>query len=279
MNESKPIIPEEIRLRKGARTGKELTPDVLDYLNSGTIESVNLTEWLAVDHMRLLEQVTTELALQEQGARMLLALETAHGQSTMKTIAAIAEQWLIVIGAMRHSDGERLLARLAAHPSDSVRCWAAFATALSHETLEDKLSHSRPYAADRHFGVREIAWMAVRDAIAADAQAAIRLLTPWVEEADANLRRFAVEATRPRGVWARHITELKAHPEWAMPLLEPLKADPSKYVQDSVGNWLNDASKTTPEWVVDVCHGWLRSSDQPATKRIAARAQRSLPKG
>ncbi|GBF71883.1 DNA alkylation repair protein [Paenibacillus sp. 598K] len=279
MNESKSIIPEEIRLRKGARTAKELTPEVLDYLNSGAIESVNLTEWLAVDHIRLLEQVASELTLHEQGARMLLALEATQGQSTMKVIAAIAEQWLIVIGAMQQADGERLLARLVAHPSDSVRCWATFATALSHETLEDKLSHSRPYAADRHFGVREIAWMAVRDAVAADAQAAITLLTPWVADADANIRRFAVEATRPRGVWARHIAELKTYPEWALPLLEPLKADPSKYVQDSVANWLNDASKTRPEWVVDVCQGWLRDSDHPATKRMASRAQRSLPKG
>ncbi|QDY86331.1 hypothetical protein FQU75_00275 [Paenibacillus polymyxa] len=84
--------------------------------------------------------------------------------------------------------------------------------------------------------------------------------------------------TRPLGVWAKHISELKAHPELALPLLEAVQSDPAKYVQDSVGNWLNDASKTPPEWVLQVCNAWLKTSDTKKTRRIVSRAQRSLDK-
>ena len=52
--------------------------------------------------------------------------------------------------------------------------------------------------------------MAVRDEVAGAVDDAMRLLAPWVRDADPNIRRFASELTRPRGVWCAQIETLKA---------------------------------------------------------------------
>jgi 3-methyladenine DNA glycosylase AlkC len=163
---------------------------------------------------------------------------------------------------------------LRAHPNDTVRGWAAYVLATAPGlTLAERLDRLKPIAADPHFGVREWAWLAVRVEIARDIRESIRLLTPWTGDPSPNVRRFASEATRPRGVWCTHIEELKRTPELGLPILEPLHRDDSRYVQDSVANWLNDASKTRPDWVREICRGWEK--DAPY---VARRASRSLSK-
>jgi len=270
------LIPEAIVNRKGARKASDIQPEVLEWLNYGRMESVNLTEWLAVDHVQLLRYVLGECGLHQRTHEVMSALEGIMGQSTMKIIPAIAAQWIGILREQPDQERAKLFSHLSTHGSDSVRCWAAYVVGLEQHELDYKLELIRQFAADPHFGVREIAWMAMRETISQQVNTAIHLLSSWVLEEDDNIRRFAVEATRPRGVWARHIQELKDHPEWGLPLLEPLKSDPSKYVQDSVSNWLNDAAKSSPDWVAYVCGTWLEASNEKTTKRITTRAQRNL---
>jgi 3-methyladenine DNA glycosylase AlkC len=169
---------------------------------------------------------------------------------------------------------------LRAHRSDLVRGWVAYSIGMAEGVdLAERISMVRPLADDAHSGVREWAWMGVRARLAAELDRAIGLLTPWVTDERANVRRFATEATRPRGVWCAHIGDLRREPERAIALLEPLRDDPTKYVQDSVANWLNDASKDRPEWVRGLCARWVEESPTKSTERIARRAMRTLEKG
>ncbi|WP_145413996.1 DNA alkylation repair protein [Paenibacillus xylanexedens] len=270
-------IAEDILLRKGARKAAEIPEHIRHLLQSGTIESVNLTEWLAVDHILLLQQITRELDVPISTQDVYEKLEPKDQHRIMKVIPAIGSLWLEYMEGIPRQDEADLFICLANHRSDSVRCWAAYIIGLNpHLHVTEKLEQIRPFAADAHFGVREIAWMAVRDSIRADLLTALQDLIPWSSDPDPMIRRFAIESTRPRGVWAKHIQPLKDHPEIALPLLSPVKSDAHPYVQDSVSNWLNDASKTNPDWVRQTCAMWIEQSDTKPTQRIVKRGQRSI---
>jgi 3-methyladenine DNA glycosylase AlkC len=271
------IISEDILMRKGARKAVDIPDHIRTLLKNGLIESVNLTEWLSVDHFRLFQQVVDTWNLDHEAENSIMYLQQMEEQRIMKIIPAIASQWLKILNTINPHERLSVFHGLSAHASDSVRCWAAYVVGLDPNlNLADKLGQIRPFAADKHFGVREIAWMALREPITADLSDALQLLAPWVTDVDPYIRRFAIEATRPQGVWAKHIHYLKEHPEDAVSLLDAVKSDEVKYVQNSVANWLNDASKTNPDWVRQVCDDWLRQSDTKHTRRIAARAQRNL---
>jgi 3-methyladenine DNA glycosylase AlkC len=247
-----------------ANRPSDVPADVLAELNAGTREARNLAEGLAVDFAALLQ-----VAVPDVPADYLQMVKDAAGDGIklrMELVGGIL---------LRHLAPERV-AELIAHPSDTVRGWACYVIGLHPKgKLKDRLALIRPLADDRHFGVREWAWMAVRWHLAENVNHAVKLLVPWTTDASPFVRRFAVEATRPRGVWAKHIEVLKTNPALGLPLLDPLKADPEKYVQDSVANWLNDAAKSDRVWVTTVCQRWQRESDSPHTERICARAVRS----
>ncbi|MEL6274387.1 MAG: DNA alkylation repair protein [Bacteroidota bacterium] len=137
---------------------------------------------------------------------------------------------------------------------------------------------TKPYAADTHFGVREVIIFATKEKFAADVQKSVAVLSKWTADEDENVRRFVAEVLRPIGVWTKKIPTLQDNPAIGLPLIEPLKADPVKYVQNSVANWLNDASKSQPNWVKQVCAEWSASSDTKATTYIVKRALRTINK-
>lgn len=277
MIEQENSLSDSLINRKGARKATDIPTDILALLQKGKIETVNLTEWLAIDHLILLEYILNELELQQFADTMLRTTETVE-KKIMKIIPAIAAEWLNHLEQLPKEERSETFVKLSTHPSDSVRCWAAYIVGLNQDSLENKLEQIRPFAADHHFGVREIAWMAVRETVSKNLKQSIHFFKDWVQDEDTNIRRFAIEVIRPQGVWAKHISELKEKPNLALPLLEALKSDPEKYVQDSVGNWLNDASKTQPDFVIALCEKWSKESDTKATARIIKKAKRTIIK-
>ena len=236
-------------------------------LNAGRIEAAILAECLAVDFGVLMAAVFPELS-----EDIVNRMQAVKDEGILKRMGLAGQLLWQAWGA----DG---LARLQDHPSDTVRGWGCFLVGARDDLdVAARLALIRPLADDPHFGVREWAWMAVRPYLVAELDASIALLAGWTGDASERVRRFASEALRPRGVWAGHIAALKRQPEKGLPILEPLRADPAVYVQDSVANWLNDAAKDQPDWVREVCGRWqVERPEDGNTQRIVRRALRSLP--
>lgn len=243
---------------------KDITADRLAQLNAGA-EASTLTECLAVDFVVLMGEI-----LPEMGNDALVEMKEAASTGILRRMALAAR---VIVDQF----GPSALERLARHPSDTARGWGCFIIGNAENmNLSARLAAIRPYADDLHFGVREWSWMAVRPHLAAELETAIASLSEWTADPSERVRRFASEAIRPRGVWCAHIGVLKQQPEIALPVLEPLRADPSVYVQDSVANWLNDAAKDCPDWVQALCARWSAESSTPETARICKRALRSI---
>ena len=262
--------------RKGARSTKDIPTNILQQLNEGQIETANLVEWLAVDQRLLLEN----LLKQNKRADYLKTILTKIDQLKKQTVNTINEAIGTGLFELTTQNNDKdFLAIMSNHNADLVRCWTTYIIG-KNENLDiaETLKQIQPFSADKHFGVREICWMAVRPKIARDLIESIKILAKWTTSQDENIRRFTTEATRPRGVWCEHIKEIKQNPELALSILEPLKSDQAKYVQDSVGNWLNDASKTQPDFVTKLCKSWEKASNTKETKYITKKALRTLNK-
>ena len=270
-------IPEHVLKRKGSTTTLGVPKEVRTLLDLGLIETVNLAEWLVVDQESLARNV-----FQKENWRFLLQpLEEAFGLLKIKTALKKMEVLGMVLaqGFSAKVPFENALRRLKEHRSDVVRSWACFMIGKrSGLSLQESLKRIQPLAADGNMSVREAAWLAIRPKIMTQLGEALQLLMGFSLHRDANIRRFASEITRPRGVWCNHIPALKDNPELGLTLLEPLRSDDSIYVRNSVGNWLNDASKTKPGWVQDVCKRWEKESPTKETAYIIRRGLRTVRK-
>lgn len=254
---------DEILKRKGASSPNNVPCEVLTLINEGNIPTVNLGEALATDNRLLLKNICDDNKISLDISRL--------AETKLMSIYREIARLLLTLN-------ERDFTVFSSHISDVPRCWACLSVGYRKVPLIEKLEMIKPFADDIHMGVREMAWMALRDDIAADIPYAVELLTEWTASESPYIRRCASEATRPRGVWCSHISRLKESPEIALSILEPLRSDSHKYVQDSVANWLNDASKSRPEWVISVTDRWRAESPTKETAKICKRALRTLNK-
>ena len=265
---------DRIRARKPARRLVEIPEKVKQALSEGVVPTMNLTEWLASDRQTLLSSVLTPIDLDVELESKSLWTPELLSQSALKQSFEIGK-WL----SARFKLGDEAWRRLSTHPSDVVREWSAIIIGLSDDiTFARKLAWIKPFADDENSGLREIAWLSLRGEVIRDPDRAIQCLVPWTGSRNERLRRYASEITRPCGVWTSHVLRLKEQPELGLPILEPLLADDSKYVRNSVGNWLNDASKSQPEWVQSITTRWLAESNSVHTQYIVKRALRTIKK-
>lgn len=252
----------------------EIPEPVMRALSEGLLPTKNLPEWLACDRQKLLTIICKQIGLDDNNRVSFCWTPDLLNQSALKQSFAIG-CWLserIKIG----DDAWRLLSN---HESDIVREWTSIVVGSKNDiTFARKLAWIKLFADDAHSGVREIAWLSLRADVIRDPVSAIQCLVPWTGSRNERLRRYASEITRPCGVWCSHIPMLKEQPELGLPILEPLLADDSKYVKNSVGNWLNDASKSRREWVQATATSWLKKSASLDTQYIVKRALRTIEK-
>ncbi|MFN7844075.1 MAG: DNA alkylation repair protein [Pirellula sp.] len=259
--------------RKPARRMSEVPDAVKRELTAGTVETKNLVEWLVVDRFSLLMNLEKGNVLHLSGNGLNELQEELHPLAALKQSQRIGQ---FLSEHMKVGDANWKL--LAAHTSDVVREWMAIIVGLSDLKFSRKLAWIKPFADADNAGLREMAWISLRRDVISEPVACIESLIPWTGSRNERLRRYACEITRPCGVWAPYCPVLRKTPELAIELLEPLMSDDSKYVRDSVGNWLNDASKTTPDWVKQTIQRWLDKSDTAETKYIVRKGMRTLLK-
>ena len=83
-------MTEDIKNRKGAQKAVAIPPEVLSLLNAGRIETVNLTEWLAVDHSQLVVSVFPALGMDKNSIEELVCqIHQQKKPSTMNTIRLV----------------------------------------------------------------------------------------------------------------------------------------------------------------------------------------------
>jgi len=106
---------------------------------------------------------------------------------------------------------------------------------------------------------------AIRPFIEKHPEQTMARMETWSMDSNKHIRRLSSEGGRPRLPWATKLQMFIDDPTPLLPLLENLKDDPSKYVQKSVANCLNDILKDNPEIAKNVIKKW---SENPTKERI-----------
>ena len=143
--------------RKGARKVQDAPKEVLDLLHLGQLSTVNLIEWLAIDHIKLVKNTFSDLGID---AACILKIDSAAQNIKKQTSVAMTKLigYTIYDYYQAHpTELDAIINRFSAHPSDSIRCYTPYLIGNDETlTITQQLEKAKPLIADQHFGVREV---------------------------------------------------------------------------------------------------------------------------
>ncbi|MDF1881630.1 DNA alkylation repair protein [Sulfurimonas sp. MAG313] len=117
----------------------------------------------------------------------------------------------------------------------------------------------------------------IRSFILKNEDACFVYLKEFSKDENCHIRRLASEGTRPRLPWGLRLQKYVKDPSCVLDLLDGMKNEPTRLVQRSIANSLNDISKDHPIKVIDFLTQW-KHHDVKDIDWIIAHACRSLIK-
>jgi len=106
----------------------------------------------------------------------------------------------------------------------------------------------------------------------------MKQMLKWSKDKNRHVRRLASEGGRPRLPWASKLDLFIDDPKPLLPILENLKNDPSKYVQKSVANCINDILKDNLELAKELLEKWSKGNVTKERQWIIKHSLRNLIK-
>ncbi|WP_234021398.1 DNA alkylation repair protein [Streptomyces sp. 142MFCol3.1] len=119
--------------------------------------------------------------------------------------------------------------------------------------------------------------LALRTLLRHNLDRALGIIEEWTGSPDPDVRRLAVEGTRPYLPRALRVPELITLPGATVAVLDALYGDESEYVRRSVADHLHDVSRDHADLAVTTARRWL-AAPAPTTGRLVRHGLRSLVK-
>ena len=195
----------------------------------------------------------------------------------MDSAALIGQSWSAIRQAARaflaksQPDAFDQAVALHAHPAWEVRSFAlALLGGLAATNLRALAFLFERCGDDLAWQANEALAMAFDDYCAAIGyEQALPAMQKWLQAPQANLRRAVSEGLRPWTAAKRAV--FAGNPQLAINLLGALKDDPSRYVQESVGNALRDISRKHFDLVLATLRAWVAEQPQSQARRTIAK--------
>ncbi len=131
----------------------------------------------------------------------------------------------------------------------------------------------------RELTKRHTGEFAVRPLLVAFPAEMMAVMRDWSLDENVHVRRLSSEGMRIRLPWAKKLTIALERFDDFKTILGNLKDDPSKFVQKSVGNNLNDLYKEAPEKAEEIIKEWEKGGALSASARwVVKHGRRNQPR-